>query len=254
MLSQAIWWSSIALEILLLVRGFLGKLAHRYPVFYAYLAFVLFEDLSSLVISFQHDPNGQAYAYWYWITEFIGLAIGCGIVLEIYRKGLSRFPGTARMARNVLVFVFVLALAKALMVAAYDPQWLSDTSRQNVEQPLRVVQAVVLAALVALFLFYSIPFRRNLRGIVLGYGLFLGAKVVILTMMSTVDRDVWWYANSAVYPIVLCVWLGYLWSYREAPSSQTASPQLEVDYQRAAAATRRRLQTARGQLAKVVRS
>ena len=237
MLSQAIWWSSIALEILLLVRGFLGKLAPRYPVFYAYLAFVLFEDLSSLVISFQHDPNGQAYAYWYWITEFIGLAIGCGIVLEIYRKGLSRFPGTARMARNVLVFVFVL-----------------DTSRQNVEQPLRVVQAVVLAALVALFLFYSIPFRRNLRGIVLGYGLFLGAKVVILTMMSTVDRDVWWYANSAVYPIVLCVWLGYLWSYREAPSSQTASPQLEVDYQRAAAATRRRLQTARGQLAKVVRS
>jgi hypothetical protein len=198
--------------------------------------------------------NTKRYEHWYWATEFLGVVIGCGIVFEIYRKGLSRFPGTTRMASNVLIFVFVLALVKAFVVAAHDPQWLTEASRQEIEQPLRVVQAISMAALVALFLFYSIPFKKNLRGIVLGYGLFLGAKVVNLTMMSTVDRDVWWYANSAVYPVILCIWLVHLWAYSDVPSSEPATARLEIDYQRAAAATRRRLQTARGQLAKVVRS
>jgi hypothetical protein len=131
MLSQAIWWGSIALEILLLVRGFLGKLAPRYPAFYAYLAFVLFEDLSALFIDrWNHNP--YIYNYTYWITEFLGIAIGCGVVFEIYRKGLLQFPGTARMARNALLFVFVLALTKALVVAGKDPRWWVEASMQEI--------------------------------------------------------------------------------------------------------------------------
>src|SRR4029077_20261400 len=102
MLTQVIWWSSIALELLLLVRGFRTKLAFRYPVFFGYLFFVLvFEDL----LSFLNRWNSSAYFYLYWITEYAGVLIGCGVVLEIFRVALQRFPGTARMARNALLVV-----------------------------------------------------------------------------------------------------------------------------------------------------
>ncbi len=48
MLSQFIWWSSIGLAFLILIRGMQNKLAYRYPVFYGYVAYVLFcEDLTS---------------------------------------------------------------------------------------------------------------------------------------------------------------------------------------------------------------
>ena len=65
----------------------------------------------------------QLYRNVYWITEFLALMFGCGVVLEIYRVGLSAFPGTARMVRNALAFVFALALARGLAEAWTDPRW-----------------------------------------------------------------------------------------------------------------------------------
>jgi hypothetical protein len=251
MLSQAIWWSSIALETLLLIRGFQGKLAFRYPVFYSYVAFVLFEDFSSFVI---YRWNPRVYSYSYWATEFLGVVIGCGVVFEIYRMGLLRYPGTARMARNLLILIFVVASVKALTAAAADPRWWSQSSTLEIEQTLRAVQAILMVALVALFLFYSIPFGTNLRGILLGYGLFIGVRVICLTFVSAAGRGFWFYAYSASYLVVLSIWLAHLWSYREMPDSEPPTGRLENDYQRVAAATRRRLQAARRQLVKAGRS
>ena len=251
MLSQVIWWSSIALEAVLLVRGLRGRLSSRYPFFYVYLAFVLFQDLSSLVI-YRWDP--RLYIYSYWVTEFLGIVIGCGVVLEIYRIGLLQYPGAARMARNILLFVFVLASMKALVAAFYVPQGWLDVNTLQVEGTVRSVQAAFLIALVALFLFYSIPFRGQLRGILLGYGLFVAERVIALLFVPTKGHNFWFYAYSASYLAPLGIWLTYLWSYSEVSDEELSSAQLEVDYQRLASATLRRLQAARGQLARAVRS
>src|SRR6202035_4371678 len=107
MLSQLIEWGGITLEVLLLVRGLKGKLASRYPVFYSYLSFVVFQDLLSFGVYRWYRPYYPAV---YWCTEFLALLFGCGVVFEIYRVGLSAFPGTARMARNALALVFAAAI------------------------------------------------------------------------------------------------------------------------------------------------
>src|SRR5216683_2246375 len=59
------------------------------------------------------------------ITEWMGILMGCGVVFEIYRVGLSAYPGTARLARNLLAFVFLLAFAKVLVETWNDPHWWS---------------------------------------------------------------------------------------------------------------------------------
>ncbi len=253
MLGQTIWWSCIALEIFLLVRGFAGRLWARYPVFYAYISFVWLQSLLRFSI-FHFRP--QEYKPVYWITEGLGVLAGCAVVFEIYRVGLAAYPGTARMARNLLGFVFVLASTKALVGAWNDPQWWLISTTMDLERLLRTVQSFAILALVVLFLFYAIPFGRNLRGILLGYGVFVGLSVIQLTFVtdsSSRFHNFWSYASPGSYFIVLGLWMVHLWSYLPNPEPKGAV-RLEEQYQRVAATTAQRLREARGYLAKAVRS
>src|ERR1700732_3684061 len=87
MLSQAIWWSSIALESLLLFRGFRGTLASRYQAFYFYISFVLFQDLGCMAIAlWNHDQHPYTHAEL--TADILCVLVICGIFFEIYRVGL----------------------------------------------------------------------------------------------------------------------------------------------------------------------
>jgi hypothetical protein len=251
MLSQTIWCVSVALEVFLLGRGLQAKLVSRYPAFYGYVAFVLFQDLPRFLAYRRSSP---VYSYTYFVTEFLCLAIGCVVVFEVYRVGLSSYPGAARMARNVLALVFALALAKA--IANVWGNWWLEASTMEIERDLRTVQALAILGLVSLFLVYAIPFGKNLRGILLGYGLFVAVRVIsLIFFVPVLGRRVFWdYVYSASYLLALGIWLTHLWAYSENPATQPSAGRLESDYLRLAAATRRRLQAARGQLAKAVRS
>jgi len=253
MLGQIIWWSCIALETFLLVRGIAGRLWARYPVFYAYISFVWLQSLLRFSI-FHSRP--QYYSAIYWITEGLGVLAGCAVVFEIYRVGLAAYPGTARVARNLLGFVFVLASTKALVETWNDPQWWLIATTMDLERLLRTVQSLAILALVVLFLFYAIPFGRNLRGILLGYGVFVGLSVIQLTFVTDSGsrfHKFWSHASPGSYFIVLGLWIVHLWSYLPSPEPKGAV-RLEEQYQRVAAATAQRLREARGYLAKAVRS
>jgi hypothetical protein len=253
MLGQAIWWGTIVLETLLLVLGFRGKLLARYPVFYAYILFVLVQSV--LRFSIYHS-RPEIYSPVYWITEWLGVLIGCGVVFEIYRVGLAAYPGTARMARNLLAFVFVMAITKAIVGTWNDPHWWTVATTMDLEHALRAVQALAIVALVVLFLFYSIPFGKNLRGVLLGYGLFIGESIVWLSLFSAGGEkfhEFWSYVHPASYLVVLAVWITHLRSYAPNPEPKRAV-RLEEQYQRIAATTSRRLREGRGYLAKVVGS
>lgn len=251
MLSQSIYWLGLALEGLLLVRALRGNLAFRYPVFYVYISFILLQDIVRFVA---YQWHRQLYPNLYWTTEFVAMLFGCAVVFEIYRLGLSSYPGTARMARHLLAAMFAVALAKGLANSWNDPRWWVQAATTDIEGALRAIQAVAIVGLIALFLSYSIPFGRNLRGILLGYGSFVAWNVASLPLVSSASSG-FHHLLSSVYPVsyflVLCFWLVHLWSYQ--PSPQQTDVRLEQDYQSIAAATRRRLQGARGYLAKAVR-
>ena len=249
MLSQAIWWGSNVLEGCLLVRGASSRLIFRYPVFYTYLLLVLLQ--SPIRFAAYHWYRETWYGPVYWTTEFLGLTMGCLVVFEIYRVALAAYPGTAKMARNVLLFLFVLALAQCGAALWRDPQLLGGTTPLQMERALRTVEAIALVALVTVFASYSIPFGRNLRGILLGYGLFIGERVICLTFVPVAGEDFWFYAYSASYLVALSLWLAYLWSYQAIPEVENA--QLERDYQRIARVTQRRLQEARESLERALR-
>jgi hypothetical protein len=248
MISQFIWWATVALEALLLARAVQGKWVAHYPVFFGYISYVLLQSVVRHVI---HAWNENLYFQVYWITEFVAILVGSAVVFEIYRVGLEAFPGTARMARNVLAVVFILACTKAMVDAWNDPRWWPTATAMDIERYLRVFQVLSIAALVVLFLFYSVPFGRNLKGILSGYSLFILLAVSWMTIgaiAGTTLHEGWRQIFPALYLAPLCLWVVNLWSYQPQPAIPAVK--LEDDYQKIAAATRRRLQEARGYLGK----
>ena len=157
------------------------------------------------------------------------------------------------MARYLLFLVFGAIFAKA----AYGGSggflaWLARTSTE-IERDLRVVQALAILTLVTLFLYYAIPFGRNLGGIVLGYGLYVLTVILQFTLWPyVVFPRIWSYALPVTYFVVLVLWVWALWS--PAPAAVTeVEPQLEEDYKVLWMATRGHLERALARLGSVGR-
>lgn len=240
MFSLIIWWLSALLEGAVLWRILRGRLFVEFPVFFGYIVFVL----SQSIVRYSFRANQRIYGPLYWSTEFLALLIGSFIVFEVYRLALKPYPGTARMTRNVLIFVFALALARAISVYLSDPYVLHETTALQIERALRTFQAIAIFVLVTILLSYSITLDRNVRGVLLGYSLFIGERVLCLAFVGETGKGFWFYAYSASYLAALGVWLTQLWSPAFA-SRETAEAGLGQDYNVIASKTHQRLQEAR---------
>lgn len=234
--TMTIWWVGTVLEIMLLVRGVQGKQLRRFPVFYFYLLFVAANDFLRIAV-YRWSP--AYYSQVYWITQFLGLAIGSGVIIEVYRVALRQFPGAARMARFLLCVVFGVIFVRAIATRSGEfIPWLASSSLM-LERNLRIVQALALVTLATLFLWYAIPFGRNLKGILVGYSLFVGMSVAQYILWYdgwTPIQSVWPSVEALSYLLVLIVWTRALWSFQPVPAAQ--SMQLEVDYEAIVSTTR----------------
>jgi hypothetical protein len=225
-------------------------LLRRYPLFYGYISFVVAQEALRF---FAQSWSQKAYWFAFWTLEYLAVAAGCAVVFEIYTIALESYPGAARITRNVLTFVFAMAFARGLANGVNIHQVWSEEAALGFERIVRSVQGIAITALVVLFLAYGIPFGKNLRGILLGYALFIAERVICLTFVRTQGHDFWFYAYSASYIAVLTAWLAHLWSYHPVPEAQSRG-HLERDYQIVAAATQRRFRETAGFLRRAVRS
>jgi hypothetical protein len=247
MLTMAIWWMGILLEALLLVRGLQQKLLRRFPVFYAYILFVFLQEFLRFC-AYRWFVGHYSQAYWG--TEFFSLVIGSAVIFEIYRVALRPFPGAATVARALLCIVFAFVFLKALANTAFSlPSWFAQAS-EYLERDLRIVQGLAILALVILFVWYAIPFGKNLMGILFGYSVFVAMSILQLTLLPHLpDRilDLWSYLQPASYLLVLVLWLGALWAEYPVLKAE-ASVQLEDDYASLLASTRAQLRRLRARL------
>ena len=252
MLTMWIWWLAFLLEAALLIRGVQEQLVRKFPVFYSYLLFVITAELLRFTVFRWYHSN---YFYVYWVTQFFTLVIGSAIILEIYRMSLRPFPGTAKIARYLLLIVYGAVFAKTLANPTASSQWWLQQMAEELERNLRIVQSLAIFALILLFLWYAIPFGKNLRGILVGYSLFIGLSILQLTLMPILWDHIklfWASVQPVSYLLVLGLWTGALWS-TDPVSELKPSPQLENDYEALAASTRTQFQRALARLGWAVR-
>ncbi|MGC1106887.1 MAG: hypothetical protein WA876_10135, partial [Candidatus Acidiferrales bacterium] len=212
MLNQSVWWVCIALEILLLVRAMRANLFKKFPLFYSYIIWVLAVDLLSTPI-YMHHPS--LYVSFYWVAEFLLATISYGVLMEIYNRSLKNYPGVARFFRILLLIMF-LGIATKVGVGLFGNSHLSFARAvADLEGNLRQLQAALLSCLLLLFVYYKISIGRNLRGLVLGYSLFIGADVITLTFIAhptTGFAPLMRKVEPLLYAVSLMIWSLTLWA------------------------------------------
>jgi len=222
-------WAGVALEVVLIVRAFQGGLLRRFPLFYSYLTFVLLESFAAWYL-YRRNPDLYASVYWY--LQWVALFLGSLVIFEIYRVALKSYPGTARIARNLLFLVFALTFAKVLVNHSFGSVYWPAATTAELERNLRMVQGFAILAIAVVLLIYAIPRNRNLNGILVGYGLFVASAIVQLSLVSHLGawfQKLFWYTQPFAYDLVLGVWTITLWSPAPEPVSSSAALNQAVD-------------------------
>src|ERR1700751_320486 len=134
MLSFVLWILGPILESLIIIRGVRGNFLNEYGLFYLYVLWVFVRDLSLFVVYYVWS-SGYAYVYWY--SQLFSILVGCGVVWEIYRAALGSYSGAARMARSVLLFLFVITMSRIVVAAVNSGKWLPGQTTLQTEREFR---------------------------------------------------------------------------------------------------------------------
>lgn len=243
----------ILLVSLILLRALQARTFAKYPYFCAYAISVL---IGSLVLWPVRAANPLSYLRYYWPLQFVTLVFGYGIILEIFSHVLSPYPGVERFARflglAILAGVFAFALIYPLVAPASSPV----ETNVGFERSLRSVQAILLFGILAVISHYQIPIGWNMKGMILGYGLYVGSSLVSLAVEAYAGAwlvAVWRFAQPISFAMSLLIWLVTMWSYAPNPAPEP-DIHLEEDYEAVALRTRALLGAIRSYLFKAVRS
>ena len=150
--------------------------------------------------------------------------------------------------------VFVIVLAQSLIMLGEGQAEELTKSAVRLERNLHSIQAILIMVLVMLVWYYSIPLGRNVRGLLLGYGLFVATRLITLALQSFIGPTfyAWWYYLEQICVLgTLLVWSYAFRSYQPNPVPEHAIA-LERDYEMASKWTAQALLRARGYLARVI--
>jgi hypothetical protein len=250
------WWVVLSLGLLscvvILFRGLQARMLAKYPFFHAYILSVIVGDALLFPLRI---ATPEAYQRVYWGAQFLTLMIGCGIVLEIFKHVLGPYPGADRFATVVALTTFAAIFCFALAYRFLGPMSASKGTLIELERDVRTVQAIFLFVIFAVVSYYHIPVGKNLKGMISGYGLYIGTSLVSLAFRaySRSFDSAWNVIQPSSYDVTLLIWLVALWSYRPNPAPDSAV-HLEEDYEALAARTKRALGAMRSRLAKAGRT
>jgi hypothetical protein len=229
MLNQLIWCAGILLDATILFRSIRCRTFTKYPYFYTYFSCILLVELARFFVYAQHPAS---YRIVYWSTQFLSVAVGYGVILEILRQALAQYDGPARFGNRILWTGFFAVLGYISYKSVSMTNWSASSTGAELERDLRTVQALVLAAILIIISYYGVEIGRNLRGMIIGYGAFIGLSVMNLAVQAYVGpplEAVWRGVHPYVFFVPQIIWLVALWSYHPSPS-EPVNARLETDY------------------------
>lgn len=236
MLTNFIWWSSIAIEVAILLRGAHTGLLKKYPLFHGYVACVLGKEIIGVLTNaFKYDWYEPSY----WPAELITILASYAVIFEIFRVATRYNPGVRRLTRNSLLIVFALAASFAASDFAHGGFASFARAIADLGRDLRYVEAGILLVMLWLFTRYKILFGRNTLGLLVGYSFWVGLNVVNLAFWFQRGNESSVLLRTllpATYVVTLALWCAALWR----PQAELARPvesDMERDYLLLAART-----------------
>jgi hypothetical protein len=251
MATSLLWIAGIALELVILFRFLRCRLFAHYPFFFAYMAILCF---FSAVLSPIYQYHHALYPQFYWMSEFLSLLAGFAVLLEIVHKSFQKYPGARKFATTVLVMMF--AILCGYFVFRLLPQAASNQEGfSSLEKDFRTVQALTLGGVLIAISYYRIDVGKNLLGIMMGLGFYVGSTILSHELRSYIGPafDAGWNAiQPYTYLASLLIWTFALWSYAPAAAPEIP-PEIDDGYQAFAGRTQHVLGTMKAAVSKADR-
>jgi hypothetical protein len=246
-LSQFVAYTGLLIEVAILVRSIRCRTFAKYSIFYTYLLTVVVTTVF-LQIAFRMVTL-PVYTLLYWRSQLVTLALGCGVIVEISGRVFARHVSLDRFVRWVAIITFGAIFLMFAIHAAFLPHWKPVANPAELERDLRIAQATALLSIVFLTGYYDIEIGKNMKGLILGFGVYVGASIIALTLRLFIGIQfdpIWKLVGPFSYMAALLIWTVALWSYEPAPA---APPEpTDVDYRRLAGRTRQVLGSIQEQL------
>jgi len=243
------WGAGISLEAVILFRSFRSRMLASYPLFYAYMACVLLTEISRYLL---HEMNSPLWANWYWGTEFLCLLVGYFVIFDILEKTLAPYEAPKKFARNVGLLIFASVVAYTTIQLIAGSRFAPGLTSLEVERNLRGAELILLGGLLLIVANYRIPIGRNLKGMILGYGVYVAVVVMddaTRSYMGKSFQGIFSAVRSYSYFAALLVWTVALWSYQPNPVP-SAPENLNGDYRVMVTKTKNALGEVRSHLGK----
>jgi hypothetical protein len=251
MVTSLLWIAGIALELVILFRFLKYRLFAHYPFFFAYMAIVCF---FSIALSPIYQYHHALYPQFYWMSEFLSLLAGFAVLFEIVHKSFQQYPGARKFATTVLVMMFAI-------LCGYFVFRLAPHSAPNhegfssLERDFRTVQALTLGGVLVVISYYRIGVGRNLLGIMVGLGLYVGSTILSHELRSHAGpafNAEWDTIQPYTYFFSLLIWTFALWSYAPAAAPEMP-PEIDDGYEAFARQTQHALGAMKAAVSKVDR-
>jgi hypothetical protein len=181
---------------------------------------------------------------------------GCGVIVEILRHTLEPYPGAERVARVASLGIFALTFVYVGLKAGMLPELTPLAVTVELERGLRVIEALLLASILTIVFYYRIEIGRNVKGLIVGFGAYVGTSLVALALRAFLGprfNSAWEILQSGSYLFALTVWMVALWSYYPQPVPLNRT-RLDADYEALAGATREVLHSLRSYFRRTARS
>ena len=128
--------------------------------------------------------------------------------------------------RRLVLLAFLFTFSKVFFTAAAGADGWTPALTFLLERDIRFVQIAAIVILLGIVLAYRIAIGRNLKGIIFGYGFYLGAVVTNLTFLGAFGERVQAAASriqASSYLATLAIWTVALWSYERVRVAAVAA-------------------------------
>jgi hypothetical protein len=152
----------------------------------------------------------------FWRFEIVTVALGCGVLLEISKYVFARHISLDHFVRWTTVLTFGSIFFVFTIHAFFLPNWNPVTNSAELERQLRVAQALALMSIVFVSGYYEIAIGRNMKGMILGFGVYVAATLISLTLLQMIGirfSHAWMFIQPFSYVVALLIWTVALWTY-----------------------------------------
>jgi hypothetical protein len=206
-----------------LLQGTIGLLLYRrrlhkqFPAFFAYFA----AQIVFFVISFPISHNSWLYFDVYWASVAMNAVFAFKIIHEVFADVFRPFPALKDLGTALFKWAAMIMILLSVVMISLSPDSDQPLIRTIlvVQRCVDVIQCGMVIFLLAFCHSLGVSWKRPSFGIVLGFGLFSAAELLILALYSGlhVRSDVTGLVSLVSYEASLFLWVGYsLLQAREA--------------------------------------